>query len=592
MIERASVLHRPTDQYAYPLNKAELHIRIKTKRENVMSVRLIYGDQYDWNENKWVTEQTPLICTGTDTLFDYWQVTVTPAYKRIRYGFYLQNDLETVILTEKGYFSEPPQDPSYYYCFPFLHNSEVFCAPDWVRETVWYQIFPERFANGDALLNPKDTRPWGSEDPSPSNFFGGDFTGIMQKLDYLQDLGITGIYLTPIFKAHSNHKYDTIDYFEIDPQFGDKETFKRMIIKCHEKGIRVMLDAVFNHSGYHFPPFQDVLKKGEQSPFKDWFHIGQFPLQGGKRPNYATFSFVETMPKLNTQNKKVKEYLLEVGRYWVREFNIDGWRLDVANEIDHSFWREFRSAVKAIKPDLYILGEIWHDSMPWLRGDQFDSVMNYPFLTHTIHFFAKGIGTPREFVEQMTTVIHQYPNTINESLFNLVGSHDTPRLLTECNDHVAKAKLIYTFLLTFIGTPCLFYGDEVGLTGGMDPACRKCMPWEVQKQNLELFTHIQKLIALRKKVPLLANKGDFRFYHIDDGVVYVKSDENRKCLVILNPFDKELKFTLPFTLKGKKISDLFQSQEYMMETDDLVAIVQPYGASILMFSDDNGDIPK
>ena len=167
-----------------------------------------------------------------------------------------------------------------------------------------------------------------------------------------------------------------------------------MVEKCHDKGIRVMLDAVFNHSGYHFPPFQDVLKNGEQSPYKDWFHTNQFPLQGGKRPNYATFSFVETMPKLNTQNKKVKEYLLDVGRYWVREFNIDGWRLDVANEIDHSFWREFRSAVKEIKPDLYILGEIWHDSMPWLRGDQFDSVMNYPFLTNTIHFFAKGMALP------------------------------------------------------------------------------------------------------------------------------------------------------------------------------------------------------
>ena len=338
---------------------------------------------------------------------------------------------------------------------------------------------------------------------------------------------------------------------------------------------------------FTFPPFQDVLKKGEQSSYKDWFHTNQFPLKGGNRPNYATFSFIETMPKLNTQNKEVKEYLLEVGRYWVREFNIDGWRLDVANEIDHSFWREFRSAVKEVKPDLFILGEVWHDSMPWLRGDQFDSVMNYPFLTNTLHFFAKGIGTPRQFMEQMTTVIHQYPNSVNESLFNLVGSHDTPRLLTECNDHVAKAKLIYTFLLTFIGTPCLFYGDEVGLTGGMDPECRKCMPWELPNQNLELFTHIQKLITLRKKVPLLANQGTLRFLPIDDGVVYVKSDKSHKCLVLLNPYDKELKFTLPFSLKGKKISDLFQNQEYMMETDELVAIVQPYDASILLFSDDN-----
>ena len=585
MIERSSVFHRPTDQYAYPFHKDQLHIRIKTKKENIMAIDLIYGDQYEWKENSWVTGRIPFLCSGSDALFDYWQVEVKPPYKRLRYGFYLQGSTETVVFTEKGFFPEPPQDPSYYFCFPYLHLSEVFRAPDWVRDTVWYQIFPERFANGDPALNPADTKPWGSEEPSALNFFGGDFLGIINKLDYLENLGITGIYLTPIFKAYSNHKYDTIDYFEIDPQFGNKETFKMLIEKCHEKGIRVMLDAVFNHSGFHFPPFQDVLKNGEQSSYKDWFHTNQFPLQGGERPNYATFSFVETMPKLNTQNEEVKKYLLEVGRYWVREFNIDGWRLDVANEIDHSFWREFRTAVKAIKPNLYILGEIWHDSMPWLRGAQFDAVMNYPFLTNTLHFFAKGMGSPREFVEQMTTVIQQYPDTVNESLFNLVGSHDTPRVLTECGDNMIKAKLIYTFLLTFIGTPCLYYGDEVGLTGGMDPSCRKCMPWGEEQQQLELFNHIQTLIALRKKEPLLGNKGSFHFLSMDEGVSYLKSGDGRKCLVLLNPSHEEIKFTLPFALKGKKITDLLNDQEYMMESDELVALIQPFDATILMFDD-------
>ena len=207
-------------------------------------------------------------------------------------------------------------------------------------------------------------------------------------LDYLEELGINGIYFTPIFHAYSNHKYDTIDYREIDPQFGTKETLKTLIEECHKRNIRVMLDAVFNHSGYYFLPFQDLLEKGEKSKYKDWFHPHSFPLKGGERPNYETFGFFESMPKLNTANPEVKKYLLEVSAYWIEEFDIDGWRLDVANEVDQPFWREFRKTVKNIKPDLYILGEIWHDSMPWLRGDQFDAVMNYPFTNHVFRLVA------------------------------------------------------------------------------------------------------------------------------------------------------------------------------------------------------------
>ncbi|WP_071393868.1 glycoside hydrolase family 13 protein [Bacillus tuaregi] len=583
MLERASIFHRPTDQYAYPFQQDSLHIRIQTKKDNVASIELIYGDQYEWQDNRWVTYSIPLIRVASDGLFDYWQVEVSPPYQRLRYGFHVHGETESVIYTEKGYFNEPPHDPNQYFCFPYLHSNEVFRAPAWVRDTIWYQIFPERFANGDSRLNPLDTKPWGSEDPTAENFFGGDFIGIIQKLDYLKELGINGIYLTPIFKAYSNHKYDTIDYFEIDPQFGDKQTFKRLVKTCHEKGIRVMLDAVFNHCGFYFPPFQDVWKNGVKSPYKNWFHTEQFPLRGGEHPNYATFSFVETMPKLNTQNKDTRDYLLEVGRYWVKEFDIDAWRLDVANEIDHAFWRKFREAVKEIKPELYILGEIWHDSIGWLRGDQFDSVMNYPFLTKTVHYFAKGLVSPREFREQMTAVMMQYPETVNETLFNLVGSHDTPRILTECEGNIGKAKLIYTFLLTFIGTPCIYYGDEIGLTGEMDPGCRRCMIWEKDQQNLELYHHIKQLIQLRKKEPLLANQGKFHFLPIENGIAYVKEEDERKCLVIINPSAEVLKLTLPFPLKGRKIVEILKNHEYMMESEELFTVINPFDSAILLF---------
>ncbi len=176
---------------------------------------------------------------------------------------------------------------------------------------------------------------------------------------------------------------------EIDPQFGDKETFKKLVDACHQRGIRVMLDAVFNHSGLYFGPFQDVLKNQEKSKYTDWFHLHEFPVKDVYPPNYDTFGYVESMPKLNTENPEVRSYFLDVASYWIEEFDIDGWRLDVANEVDHSFWKAFRKRVKSIKPDLYILGEIWHDALPWLEGDQFDAVMNYPLTLAGLDYIAK-----------------------------------------------------------------------------------------------------------------------------------------------------------------------------------------------------------
>lgn len=562
---REAIYHRPKDNYAYVCTNNELHIQIRTKKRDVKKVTLVHGDPYEWNEKQWATTTTAMKKSGSDQLFDYWFVAIDPPFKRIRYGFILEDDQESICYTEKGYYSEPPlDDTAYYFCFPFIHNADIFHAPSWVKNTVWYQIFPERFSKSNQASKLQGILPWGSEGPTPTNFFGGNIEGITQKIDYLKELGISGIYLTPIFKAFSNHKYDTIDYLEIDPQFGTKETFKEFVSVCHQNGIKIMLDAVFNHSGFYFMQFQDVLKNGGKSRFKDWFHIHSFPVETEPTPNYDTFAFTPYMPKLNTENPEVKEYLLEVGRYWVKEFNIDGWRLDVANEVDHAFWREFRKKVKAIKPDLYILGEIWHDSLPWLQGDQFDAVMNYPCTTNILNLLAKHRITVKEFIENMTHVIHMYPKTINEVAFNLVGSHDTPRILTECGENIQQLMQVFTLLLTFIGTPCIYYGDEIGLTGAQDPGCRKCMEWDPEKQNRELFKHIQKLIRLRKDNPLLANEGELSFVcaeHHDSCLAYTKSTKEKIIMVIFNTSNEEIDFTLPNHVSGKKVKDLWNSKE-------------------------------
>jgi cyclomaltodextrinase len=576
-----AVYHRPANFDAYVCANDTLCLKIRTKKEDVLSIKCLAGDPYDWVLSDWKTSEYAMRKSGTDEWYDYWVLEVSPEYRRLRYGFVLSNDEEKHFYGDKGFSTEIPSDIAHYFCFPYMNKIDAFTAPHWVKDTVWYQIFPERFANGDSSINPEGTLEWASEGPSPTNFFGGDIEGMIQHLDYLNTLGVNGLYLTPIFTAASNHKYDTIDYFELDPQFGSKETFKRFIDECHIRGIRVMLDAVFNHSGYYFPPFQDVLEKGEASRYKDWFHIRDFPIVTEPRPNYETFAFTPFMPKLNTENAEVKNYLLEAARYWIRDFDIDGWRLDVANEVDHAFWREFRQEVKAIKPELYILGEIWHDSLPWLQGDQFDSVMNYPFTTNILNLFANKTICPSTFMKKMTQVWHMYPVSINPFLFNLLDSHDTPRILTECGENIDLAKQIFAILLTYPGSPCIYYGDEIGMVGGQDPGCRKCMEWDTSKQNQDLFHHIQSLIALRKQQPLLANNGEFSFLPLNDDtpfIAYERRTEEEAVLVVLNTDSTSHVFSLTDPYLSKTLTSLWDDGEKILNN---TIELQPYGMSIL-----------
>ncbi|HET7580326.1 MAG TPA: alpha-glycosidase [Bacillales bacterium] len=582
---KEAIYHRPKNHFAYAYDSETLHIRLRTKKEDIERVTLIYGDPYDWTEKGWQYTELPMAKNGSDELFDYWFVEVKPPYRRMRYGFEVSDSGETFTYTEKGFYETAPADTAPYFCFPYLNEVDVFRAPEWVKDTVWYQIFPERFANGDKSNDPEGALPWGSADPTPANFFGGDFQGVIDHLDYLEDLGITGIYFTPIFKAYSNHKYDTIDYMEIDPQFGDKETFRRLVKKCHEKGIRVMLDAVFNHSGYYFPQFQDVLEKGKQSPYKNWFHLREFPVQP-EVPNYDTFAFTGNMPKLNTENPEVKNHLLEVATYWIKEFDIDGWRLDVANEVDHQFWRDFRREVKVIKPEVYILGEIWHDAMPWLQGDQFDAVMNYPFTTAALDYFAKGTKNAESFANEIVKVLNAYPENVNETAFNLLGSHDTPRVLTECGENEARARLLYLFQLSFTGTPCIYYGDEIGMTGGGDPGCRKCMIWEEAQQDGELQDFIKKLIALRTSEPAFGNRGKLRILEAGretNHLIYSKTYGREAIIIVLNHSDRVLKTTIPCETSDRMV-DLWTKQSLEAKEEHLAIELEAYAFKILKIS--------
>ncbi|WP_223068013.1 alpha-glycosidase [Paenibacillus caui] len=528
-----AVYHRPKINWAYPYDKDTIHLRLRTKKDDVPEVYAWTGDKYAWDNTK---ELIPMEKAFSDKMFDYWECEVHPPYRRLKYGFLLKGEQEAWWMTENDFHKERPKVPDRLFEFPFINPVDIFKTPDWVKDAVFYQIFPERFANGDPSLNPEGVLPWGGK-PERGNFFGGDLQGVIDHLDHLSELGVTGVYFTPVFAATTNHKYDTEDYMKVDPHFGDTKTLKKLVQLCHERGIRVLLDAVFNHSGRTFAPFVDVREKGEKSKYKDWFHVREFPLavKDGK-PTYDAFGFEPLMPKLNTEHPEVKEYLLNVAEYWIKEVGIDGWRLDVANEVDHHFWRDFRKRVKAINPDAYILGEIWHESSPWLQGDQFDAVMNYPFTDAVMDFVVHGTLDAQGFAQAIGKQLSRYPRQASEVAFNLLDSHDTPRLLTQCEGNKSKMKLAALFQFTYTGTPCIYYGDEIGLDGEQDPDCRKCMEWDKEKQDRELFEFYKKLISVRSAHPALRT-GSIHFLTAErDGsrLAYERRLGHDTVLVLLN----------------------------------------------------------
>lgn len=413
-----------------------------------------------------------------------------------------------------------------------------------------YQIFPDRFHTGEKVLPTN----W-YDNVSYDTFLGGNLKGILHKLDYLEDLGITAIYLTPIFTSPSNHKYDTTDYYSIDPSFGTKEEFHALITAAHKKNMKIIIDAVFNHSGHEFLHFKDVLQHGENSRFSDWFEVKEFPLQKkGKKgiPTYNTFAYHHQMPKLKTKNPQLSKYLLNIAAYWTQEFAIDGWRLDVADEVSHCFWKEFRKTVREINPEILLVGEIWYDSSEWLRGDEFDTVMNYSFRAPVIELLTED---PKKkipisgFLDRVHKVRGIYTKQSYEIMWNLIGSHDTPRFITDVsggiikeNMNYAKLKIAALLQMTFTGVPFIYYGDEVGMQGKHDPDCRRGMLWDVEKINTEVHHYYKTLIALRKNHSSLSH-GDFELLYANDHdacFVFRKYDELDEAIIAVNVGTKDI----------------------------------------------------
>ena len=385
--------------------------------------------------------------------------------------------------------------------------------------------------------------PWGDK-TTYTSMFGGDLQGIIDKLDYLEELGVNLLYLTPIFKSNSAHKYNTTDYFDIDPQFGTVEKAKELVEKCHNRGMKIIFDAVFNHSGSEFFAFKDLADKGEDSKYKDWFFVDDYPVSIEKC-NYYTFGDNHrAMPKFNTSCNEVTEYLLNVGEYWIKEVGIDGWRLDVCDEISHEFWRKFRSRIKSINKNALIIGEIMHEAKSFLKGDQLDTIMNYPFKDSVTDFFGSRTINSEEFSSILSENRMLYMDAVSKQMWNLIDSHDTKRFLTECHNNIDAMKLALVFQFTYLGVPYIYYGDEIGMSGGIDPENRKCMIWDKDKQNLNLFEYYKKLINIRKENNVLIY-GDYNEIYCKDNVIVFerKYKEERVRIIINNNFEsKEISF--------------------------------------------------
>jgi cyclomaltodextrinase len=420
-------------------------------------------------------------------------------------------------------------------------------VPVWVTDAIFYQIFPERFENGDSGNDPHGVHPWGDV-PKPGNYFGGDLRGIIDRFDHLKNLGINALYLNPIFAAESNHKYNTSDYLTIDPAFGTNELFDTFLALCHRNNIRVVLDGVFNHVGTAHFAFQDVKKNGNASPYASWFNIYSFPVHDARHPNYECWWGHGSLPKLMVEHPDVKKYLFDVTRYWT-EKGIDGWRLDVPNEIPHAFWKEWRTLVRQINPDCYIVGELWQDASSWLQGDEFDATMNYRFRQACIDYFAHDKISSIGFARLLQEIRDSYPMESNFAMQNLLGSHDTERYLTLCNGEEWRMMLSVIFQMTYLGAPMIYYGDEIGMEGNKDPDCRRCMIWDSAKWNTALYTLTKNLIRIRTESPALRRGEIEEIQNADeiqgDMVLFRRRHQSEIVYTVINKNSKKLSFSIP-----------------------------------------------
>jgi glycosidase len=515
----------------------------------------------------------PMDKAGPGVRFDIWQVTIDRPAKPFSYTFAFQKAASRPVYLVPAGVSNAVERLDRWRLDP--GDLAPLVVPDWTRGAVIYQIFPERFHNGDPSLDPEGLDPWGAP-PHWLRHQGGDLLGIVEKADYLADLGIDAVYLNPIFSSPSTHKYDTVDYYRVDDHLGGNEALERLVAKLHNRDIKLILDASFNHCHPSFFAFADVIANGPDSEYQAWFVVDEYPVRVRVRPHqlaafnwsdpdaylehlrrlkaesglaleeadddgppvetsYECWYGVPSMPRINLASPEARRYFLDVATHWITEYGIDGWRMDVARYVDSDFWVDFRKEVKAAHPDAYLLAEVMGDASPWLQGDRFDATMNYTFRELCIDYFATGRSSTEEFVDGYTRMQARYASQVNEVNQNLLSSHDTERLLHAAGDDAIKARLATAFQLLTPGAPGLYYGDEVGMTGGEEPASRGGFPWhDGDLWNRNLLETVTALTWMRRRYRAL-RVGDMQFvWRSPDAFAFTRTLGEERLLMIIN----------------------------------------------------------
>lgn len=541
-----AIFHEPNSRFAHPLSTTQIQVRLQTKKEDMTTVEVLFADVYNWksvnNVHRWQATTLPMTKRFSDDVSDYYVATLEVPLSRFKYAFVFD---QSVIYGQLGLHDGVLDDNHVhnYFTFPYINTIDQPTQPSWLAGLTWYQIFVDRFYSSKPKID------WQTLPVTNQMIFGGNLQGVIEKLDYLSKLGIQGLYFNPIFESPTAHKYDTTDYYKIDPSFGHLDDLKQLVRLAHERGIKVMLDGVFNHAGYHHAYFQDVIKHETSSNYVDYFLVDSFPIEkkaSNERPSYQTFAYASNMPKWNTSNPKVIEYLSDIALFYAKEVNIDGWRMDVSEEPSRALWQAMNDKIRPINPDFFMLAENWYDANSWLANRQFDSVMNYTYMFTLVDYF-KGVVNAATAVRRLHQMLWRYPDVILHQLYNIIDTHDTARIKTILPTHY---NAVIGLIFAMPGNPSLYYGTEAGMVGEHDPDCRRPMIWDsIDHAQLTL---IQRLIRLRTHPA--AQQVEIQFWS-DEETIYFEKQHHEMLFGVISKHDV---VSIPLNLQGKTATDVLQ----------------------------------
>ena len=541
--------HQSDSRYCFSLDEKHTLIRVAVSRlAKIDKIEIIYGDPRSFHRYH---KYQPLELKHQDEAFNYYETVIELYPMRLMYVIYMRENGEDYYFSESGVSNQYIFDLAFISAFQFIGENinDIVIENDAWKGRVIYQIFPERFNKSNKLNKDYVNCDWSCKDLRNNRgaMLGGDLYGITEKLDYLKDLGIGAIYLTPIQTSPSNHKYDILDYFEIDPDFGGKEAFLELVKEAHKRDIKIMLDMVFNHMSDNNPIFLDVLNNGRASKYYDWFFINgekprKFPL------NYHCFGTFPHMPKLNTNNIEVQRYLLDVAKYYINEFDIDGYRLDVSEGVSHDFWIKFKLTVKQEKKDMLVIGENWFNSESYLGNDQFDGVMNYPFLSAVSGYICKATDA-KGSAEAFESLLMRYKDGHNRMMMNILASHDIQRFFTLCNSDKDLSLLGHAIMMFYLGYPLIYYGEEIFMYGEGDPDNRRGMEWDSNEFNSNEHLLFKELIRLRGD-PIL-KEGDISIYARENLLVIKRFYQGSGLALVSNMSDYPVSMDGNIILKNR-----------------------------------------